>query len=139
MCNKINRTSSEHIGHGLYLYFLGLSTRNVAKALSFLHIVKRSHVAIWKWAQKYRPKRMSSKRKRVSGFIVDETAIRAGSEYIWLWVAIEPKDGQILALSISKETCLWQKGLLQAWLGFMEGIRFQRMVVEPGIRRPAGS
>src|SRR3982750_3879019 len=103
MCNKRNRTSSEHIGHGLYLYFLGLSTRNVAKALSFLHIVKRSHVAIWKWIQRYRPKRISSKRRGISGFIVDETAIKAGSEYTWLWVAIEPKYRQILALSISKE------------------------------------
>ena len=100
---KRNRTPSEHIGHGLYLYFLGLSTRNVAKALSFLHIVKRSHVAIWKWIQKYRPKRISSKRKRISEFIVDETAIKAGSECIWLWGAIEPKDRQTLALSISKE------------------------------------
>ena len=103
MRNKRNRTPSEHIGHGLYLYFLGLSTRNVAKALSFLHIVRRSHVAVWKWIQKYRPKRISSKRKRITEFIVDETAIRAGSEYMWLWVAIEPKYRQILALSISKE------------------------------------
>ena len=87
----------------ILLYFLGLSTRNVAKALSFLHIVRRSHVAVWKWIQKYRPKRISSKRKRITEFIVDETAIRAGSEYMWLWVAIEPKDRQILALSISKE------------------------------------
>ena len=103
MCNKRNRTPSGHIGHGLCLYFLGLSTRNVAKALSFLHIVKRGHVAIWKWIQRYRPKRISSKRKRISEFIVDETAIKAGSECIWLWVAIEPKDRQVLALSISKE------------------------------------
>ena len=49
------------------------------------------------------PKRISSKRKRISEFIVDETAIKAGSECIWLWVAIEPKDRQVLALSISKE------------------------------------
>ena len=103
MCNKRNRTPSEHIGHGLCLYFLGLSTRNVAKALSFLHIVKRSHVAIWKWIQKYRPKRISSKRKRISEFIFDETSIKAGSEYIWLWVAIEQKNKKNLAPSISKE------------------------------------
>ena len=140
MCNKRNRTPSEHIGHGLYLYFLGLSTRNVAKALSFLHIVKRSHVAIWKWIQKYHPKRISSKGKRISEFIVDETAIKAGSECIWLWVAIEPKNKRILALSISKERNMfwWQKGLSQVWPGFMGSIRFQRMV-EPGIRRLAGS
>src|SRR5215218_6790785 len=101
MRNKRNRTPAEHIGHGLYLYFLGLSTRNVAKALSFLHIVKRSHVAIWTWIQKYQTKRISSKRKRISEFIVDETAIKASSEYILLWVAIEPKHRQILALNIT--------------------------------------
>ena len=35
--------------------------------------------------------------------MVDETAIKVGSEYTWLWVAIEPKNSEILALSISKE------------------------------------
>ncbi len=98
-----NRTSSSDIGYGLYLYFLGLSTRSVAKALSFLHIVKRSHVSIWNWIQKYHPQRISTKRKRISEFIVDETAIKVGSKLIWLWVAIEPKNREILALSISKE------------------------------------
>jgi hypothetical protein len=32
---KRNRTSAKVIGYGLYLYFLGLSYRNTAKALSF--------------------------------------------------------------------------------------------------------
>ncbi len=32
----------KNIGYGLYLYFLGLSFRNTAKALSFLHLVKIS-------------------------------------------------------------------------------------------------
>ena len=103
MCRKRNRTSSEHIGHGLYLYFLGLSFRNVAKALSFLHIVKRSHVAIWNWIQKYKPQKMSSKRKMVSQFIIDETQIKVGSELLWLWIAIEPKTQAILRTKISKE------------------------------------
>ena len=67
MVIKRNRTPSEYIGYGLYLYFLGLSLRNVVKALSYLHIVKRSHVAVWKWIQKYKPKKISSiKRKRIS-------------------------------------------------------------------------
>ena len=47
-----NRTSSKIIGYGLYLYFLGLSFRNTAKALSFLKIVKISHVSIWNWITK---------------------------------------------------------------------------------------
>jgi putative transposase len=98
-----NRTSLYDIGCALYLYFLGLSTRSVAKALSFLNIVKRSHVSIWKWIQKHQPRIMTLKRKRIYHFIVDETIIRVGSELIWLWVAIEPENKQILALNISKE------------------------------------
>ena len=103
MSSTRNRTPSKDICYGLYLYFHGLSTRNVTKALSFLHIVKRSHVSIWNWIQKYKPHKISAKRTKTSEFIVDETAIKAGSELIWLWVAIEPKNRQILALSITKE------------------------------------
>ena len=105
MINKRNRTPSTYIGYGLYLYFLGLSYRNTSKALSFLHIVKRSHdVAIWKWIQKYHPQKILTKRKMISKYIiVDETQLKAGSELIWLWVAIDSKNKQILALSISKE------------------------------------
>ncbi len=33
----------------------------------------------------------------------DETQIKVGSELIWLWLAIEPKDREILSTSISKE------------------------------------
>ena len=98
-----NRTSSSDIGYGLYLYFLGLSTTNVAKALSFLNIVKRSHVSIWNWIQRYQPKRISSQSNKIDAFIVDEAVIKVGSEPIWLWVAIDSKDKRILAQSISKE------------------------------------
>jgi putative transposase len=44
-----------------------------------------------------------ARRKKTCEFIVDETLIKAGSEYTWLWVAIEPENKQILALNISKE------------------------------------
>ncbi|MGI0000552.1 MAG: hypothetical protein ACRD6Q_04945 [Nitrososphaeraceae archaeon] len=99
MFSKRNRTSSWYIESGLYLYFLGLSTRGVSKALFFLNKVKRSHVAIWKWIQKYHPKKILSKRKRISEYVIDETILKVGSEYIWLlWIAIEPENKQILAL-----------------------------------------
>jgi putative transposase len=68
-----------------------------------LHIVKRSHVAVWNWIQKYKPQRMPSKRKMVSQFIIDETQIKVGSELLWLWIAIEPKAQAILRTKISKE------------------------------------
>lgn len=103
MFNTRSRTPSSDIGHALYLYFLGLSTRGVAKAMFSLHKVKRSHVSIWKWIQKYHPQRMSSKRKKIAEYIVDETLIKVGSELVWLWVAIESKNKQILALTTSRE------------------------------------
>ncbi len=84
------------------MYFLGLSFRNAAKALSFLLLIKISHVSIWNWVQKYQPKKYR-KNKKIIEFIVDETAIKDGSELIWLWVVIEPNDKEILAVDISKE------------------------------------
>jgi putative transposase len=103
MISKRNRTPSEYIGYGLYLYFLGLSLRNVVKALSYLHLVKRSHVSIWKWIQKFRPKKTLKRKKKVSEYILDETILKVGSKYIWLWLAIEPKNRLILAENITQE------------------------------------
>ena len=96
-----NRTPSKYVCYGLYLYFSGLSLRRTSERLSVL--VKRNHVSVWNWIQKYHPKKLSSKRKKISEFVIDETLIKVGSEYIWLWVAIGPKNKEILALSISKE------------------------------------
>ena len=96
-----NKTPSEYVYRGLYLYFSGLSLRRTSERLSYF--IKRNHVTIWNWIQKYHPLKISTKSKRISEFIVDETLIKVGSEYIWLWVAIDAKSKEILALSISKE------------------------------------
>src|SRR5215210_3413931 len=101
MTYQRKRTKPKDISYGLYLYFLGLSYRSTAKALC--RFVHRSHVSIWKWIQNYKPKRVSSKRRKIKEFIADEILIKIGSEFIWLWVAIEPNDKEILAISISKE------------------------------------
>jgi putative transposase len=95
------RTELEDIVYSLHLYFSGLSLRNTSKALS--RFVQRSHTAIRDWIQKYKPERLFYKKVMVSKFIIDETQLKVGSEYIWLWVAIEPKDKEILSISISKE------------------------------------
>ena len=96
------RTKLKDIAYSLYLYFLGLSYRNTAKALHrFIH---RSHVSIWKWMQKYKPEKVSSKRKKIDQFIIDETLLKIGSKFVWLWwVAIEPKHRQIIKADISFE------------------------------------
>jgi len=52
---------------------------------------------------KCNPRKSSSKRKNIEEYIVDETIIKVGSESVWLWGAIEPEYGLILALSISNE------------------------------------
>jgi len=96
-----NKTPPEYIYHGLYLYFSGLSLRRTSQQLSCF--IKRNHVSIWNWIQKYHPQKVSSKSKKIDEFIIDETLFKVGSEYVWLWVAIDPKNRQILALSISKE------------------------------------
>ena len=64
---------------------------------------KRNHVSIWNWIQKHKSNRISYSRRKITGYIVDKTLIKVGSEYVWLWVAIEPKDKPILAPYISKE------------------------------------
>jgi putative transposase len=78
-----NRTSLQIIGYGLHLYFLGLSFRITVKALSFLLLVKISHVSIWKWLQKYMPWK-HVKNKKIKEYIIDETVIKAGSETVLL-------------------------------------------------------
>ena len=95
-CQTRKRTRLEDMIFAIHLYFLGLSLRNTSKALS--KFVKRSHTAIRDWIQKYQPEELLSKRKKIDEYIIDETLIKVGSEYIWLWVAIEPENREILAL-----------------------------------------
>jgi len=91
-----NKTPSKYVFYGLHLYFSGLSLRRASERLS--QLFKRNHVSIWNWIQKYKPQKMQSRRRKVLEYIVDETMLKVGSEYIWLWVAIEPGNKQILAL-----------------------------------------
>ncbi len=98
-----NRTPSEYIGYGLYFYFSGLSLRNAADRLSNCFFIKRNHVPIWNWVQKYKPQKISSKEKKISEYVIDETVIKVGSEYIWIWVAIELESKDIQGISVSKE------------------------------------
>ena len=95
------RTKPEDIVYSLHLYFSGLSLRNTSNALS--RFVKRSHSAIRDWIQRYKPERLFFRKIKIAEFVVDETQIKVGAEYIWLWVAIESETKNIVATSISKE------------------------------------
>ena len=95
------RTSAEVILYALYLYFLGLSFRSTSKAIQAFGGEGRSHVAVWKWVQRFSPKRLYHC-KRVSAFLIDETMLQIGPEVAWLWVAVEPIHKQILGVYISR-------------------------------------
>ena len=99
---KRSRTSSKYIYYALQLYFSGLSLRKTSERLSNTFI-RRNHVSIWNWIQRYKPKRIFQKKSKVSEFIIDETLIKAGNEFVWLWIAIEPIDKIILGIRISFE------------------------------------
>jgi transposase-like protein len=53
--------------------------------------------------QRYKPQKVSNKRKKIDELIIDETLIKIGSKFAWLWVDIEPKHRQILHIDISFE------------------------------------
>jgi len=46
---------------------------------------------------------VSSKKRKVLEYVIDETIIKVGSELIWLWIAIEIESKEIIGISISKE------------------------------------
>ncbi len=98
-----NRTPSEYIGYGLYFYFSGLSLRKAADRLSDCFI-KRNHVSIWNWNWNWIQK-IFSKKKKISEYVIDETVIKVGSDYIWIWVAtIELESKEILGDKRIKRT-----------------------------------
>ncbi len=68
---------------------------------------------------------MSSKRKRVLEYFIDETMLEIGSKFALLWLAMEPKNKKILTLNMSKEH-INLKDLLTAQSVFMESILFQQ-------------
>ena len=58
-------TSLEYVYYALHLYASSLSLRKTAKHLSLL--IKRNHVSIWNWIQKYKAKEHILKEKQSLG------------------------------------------------------------------------
>ena len=88
--------------HDIYLYFLGLNFRNTSKAIEPFKEKKRSHVAIWNWVQRFDPKIIYSRKRRVTAFVIDETMIQIGTNGAWLWIAIEPIGNTVLGVYLSR-------------------------------------
>ena len=62
-----NRTSSKYVCYSLYLYFSGLLLRKTSER--FACSIKRNHLSIWNWIQKYHLQKLSYRRR--NGVIIE--------------------------------------------------------------------
>ncbi|MGD9533975.1 MAG: hypothetical protein AB7V56_09425 [Candidatus Nitrosocosmicus sp.] len=62
-----NKTPSKYVYYGLHLYFSGLSLMKTSERLSYY--IKRNHVTVWNWIQKYQLKIIKTKQRRIFEFI----------------------------------------------------------------------
>jgi len=63
------------------------------KSIIFFIHGEHKPVSIWKWIQKYKPKKkIGSNKRRIYEYVIDDTVIKPGSGCTWLWIAIEKKD-----------------------------------------------
>ena len=103
-----NRTDQAIISYGLYLYFSSRSFRLAARCLS--SVIKRTHVAIWKWVQRYSKlaaDRFRIKRHAVKKIFVDETLLKVDGHEYWLWMAYEPGLDVCLMMHLSRERTIF--------------------------------
>jgi putative transposase len=87
-----------------YLYLAGLafSYRRVEAFLENLH-VRRSHEAVRQWVQRFGA---SMKGYFEAGeadvAVIDETKIKIGNQWYWLWAAIEPHRRKVLSMALTQ-------------------------------------
>jgi hypothetical protein len=78
------RTHPTIIAYGLYLYFSSRGYRFASKSLG--PFVKRTHVSIWKWVQKYSTltDRFVVGKRKIKKIFVDETLLKINGQDYWL-------------------------------------------------------
>ena len=105
---KRTRTRPAVIAYGLYLYFSSRSFRLAAKCLSAV-MIERTHVAIWKWVQKYSDyaDRFRTDKCLVKEIFVDETLLQIDGQNYWLWIAYEPNLNVCLMMHLSRERTIF--------------------------------
>ncbi|MBV9179548.1 MAG: IS6 family transposase [Nitrososphaeraceae archaeon] len=103
------RTNPSIIAYGLYLYFNSRSYRFAGKSLE--PIIKRTHVSIWKWVQKYSILLLADRfvigKRKVQKIFVDETLLKINGQHYWLWLAYEPNLHVSLLFYLSTERTIF--------------------------------
>jgi putative transposase len=103
------RTHPGIVRHNLYLYFSSRSFRLTARCMAS-SVIRRSHVSIWKWVQKYAncaDRFVETDRRMVKEIFVDETMLQIDGQNYWLWVAYEPNLNVYLIMHLSRERTIF--------------------------------
>jgi putative transposase len=98
------RTPPMIVLYATYIYLAGLafSYRRVEAFLENLG-VKRSYEAVRQWVQRFGSQLkgyFETGEARVA--VVDETLIKVGGSYYWLWLAVEPERRKILLMALTQ-------------------------------------
>jgi putative transposase len=101
------RTDPAVIAYSLYLYFNSRSYRLASKSLE--PIIKRTHVSIWKWVQRFSKcaDKFRADKRSIKVIFVDETLIKINGQDHWLWIAYEPNIHSCLLFHLSKERTIF--------------------------------
>ena len=100
---KRSRTSSKYIYYALQLYFSGLSLRKTSERLSTTFIRRKTMFLFGTGFNDINQRGYFKRNPKYPNSVIDETLIKAGNEYVWLWIAVEPTDKIILGIRISIE------------------------------------
>ena len=97
------RTDRQSVELAILLYNHGVSLRKVKRVLGWLG-VERSHVAIWKWIQKFGQKLTEAGRRPAADLpavvLMDETTITQQGEEFTLFAAVDPETRHLLHASV---------------------------------------
>jgi hypothetical protein len=78
---------SKEIGHLQSIYLLCTTsilfrTFTQKSIRAPVSIYKRNHVSVWNWIQRFKPKKILQNKRKVSEFIIDETLLKVGNQYV---------------------------------------------------------
>ncbi|MFC4986695.1 IS6 family transposase [Saliphagus infecundisoli] len=128
------RTDRQVVELAILLYNHGVSLRKVSRVLGWLG-VERSHVAVWRWIQKFGQRLTEAGRRPAADLpavvLMDETAVRQSGEEFTLFVAVDPETRHLLHASVapSRNTLTTRRFLTE--LAELYG-RFPPIVVTDG-------
>ena len=98
------RTDRQFVELAILLYDCGVSLRKVKRVLGWIG-VERSHVAVWKWVQKFGQRLSEAGRRPAADLpavvLMDETVIKQRGEEFTLFAAVDPETRHLLHAAVA--------------------------------------